>query len=522
MKKQKQVKTKYTASEISKLNQAIEQKYPDGHWLTILKLCSYTGVATVRQLMTATNLSRDKIRSRLQFFEELVGSEEILARVPFDVPRPGVRGRPSAVYQLGQIGAALLRANGHPKARPSALKDVSTVAHARAVLDIRLAAEVAGLDVKTERELPYTDHNGEQKVIRPDLQVMLAGGRWILIEIEQVADLSLLRRIVDSLRRRALFFQSIEASDIFPTVRTLINLPFSRAWDKTTGVWERAMAIVAEEIGGSLPFEIVAMPLQRFLDAPDWSEPSDGQRWESLFDPAQVSTFDPLSDQEENQSLVPTKKGKRSKLAVRQEQLPEELKRRSARDDYLIMCAFWQHLREHGPSLMHTYDRPQPDPVFFDMVRIIYAASHPVDATPWEQALHPHASLYLFQQYLQMHPILCQALSKSITRGSGSMRWSTPVITQRIQTVVDTFLRYHGFSSAGSLWASPIGPWRRRDERGDFDIQVQLTPEVLMGEGDGIVPSHEEVKQTEDALAWVLRALFAYGEDLKLKQATFW
>ena len=121
-----------------------------------------------------------------------------------------------------------------------------------------------------------------------------------------------------------------------------------------------------------------------------------------------------------------------------------------------------------------------------------------------------------------MHPSLRQALSKAITRGGGSMRWSTPTITHRVQVIIDLFLRYHGFRSSGSLRASTIGPWERSDHRGDFGIQVRLDPEVLMGDGDGVVPSRDEARRAADALAWVLRALLAYGEDLDLKRATFW
>jgi hypothetical protein len=41
---------------------------------------------------------------------------------------------------------------------------------------------------------------------------------------------------------------------------------------------------VADDHHGELRFEIVALPLQAFLDDPDWGEPPDETRWESLFD----------------------------------------------------------------------------------------------------------------------------------------------------------------------------------------------------------------------------------------------
>jgi hypothetical protein len=153
---------------------------------------------------------------------------------------------------------------------------------------------------------------------------------------------------------------------------------------------------------------------------------------------------------------------------------------------------------------------------------VIYAASHPPDATPWERALHPHASLYLLQQYLRMHPRLRQALSKGITRGQHSIKWSTPAITHRMQIVIDDFLRYHGLRSGGAIKVHVIGPWNQDGGRGSFGVRVNIEPEVLMGEGSGIVPTREEAAFAGDALAWVLNALFAYASDIGLKRARFW
>ena len=36
------------------------------------------------------------------------------------------------------------------------------------------------------------------------------------------------------------------------------------------------------------------------------------------------------------------------------------------------------------------------------------------------------------------------------------------------------------------------------------------------------MPDREAVQQAEEALTWVLLALFAYSDDLGLKRATFW
>jgi len=53
-------------------------------------------------------------------------------------------------------------------------------------------------------------------------------------------------------------------------------------------------------------------------------------------------------------------------------------------------------------------------------------------------------------------------------------------------------------------------------------VRVRMHPEVLMGEEDGVVPGREEVARAEEALAWVLWALFAYAEEIGLKAPPFW
>jgi hypothetical protein len=37
-----------------------------------------------------------------------------------------------------------------------------------------------------------------------------------------------------------------------------------------------------------------------------------------------------------------------------------------------------------------------------------------------------------------------------------------------------------------------------------------------------VVPTRDEVKRTEEALAWVLQALFVYGPELGLGKVEFW
>ena len=493
----------------AKLQKDLARSFPDERWLEMLKLFLPTGVADVLQMQAITGLSRRQVNHLLARFEDLA-SGEILTRVPFSVPKPGVRGRPPTVYRLREGGAALLRRNGYRRARACGLADAVSIAHAKATLEIHLAARDAGLEVQTERELPY----GNGQALRPDNLVKLPSGTRAIFETEQTADITLLRRIVDGLRHKAACFGQL-GRRLSATVRVLFNLPHGREWDRSVQTWERATAIVSEESGGRLPFDIVAIPLQEFLTDPDWTEPPNLARWEPLFDPAQAPGFDPGSRSGASMAVSPVDPRQRPIT-----QLPSAL-RRSARDDRLILLAFWQSFQEQASIL--GGNRPHPDPVFFDVMRIIYTASHDPHTDLLSKAAVPYASLYLLQQYLAMHPDLRKALSKAITRGSGSMRWSTSTILHRMQVIITTFLRYHGWQAGGPLQAYPeLSGWDNTRTQ-SFAATVRIrNPELLMVPGDEIVPGKDAVQAVEEALAWVLWALFAHGEDIGLKQAIFW
>ena len=382
------------------------------------------------------------------------------------------------------------------------------------MLNLYLAACAADLPVALDRPLPY----GDGQTLRPDLLVTLPGDLpAALFEIEQRANVTLLRRIRDSVRHKVTFFQSAAGRAVSPTVRVLINLPRGALWEQTLRVWERAIAATADEHGGRLPCRWCARPLLDFLAQPDWAEPPDPDRWTDLFDPALTRHFAPPAGAGEL-----AKKSTAGSLAPRPPALPAGLRRWSVPDSHLILRALWQHLQEQGPGLLATSDRPLSHPVFFLTMQVIYAASYPPDVTPWEHAQHPHASPYLLRRYFQMHPALRQALSKTIARGSSTIKWSTPLVTHKMQIVVDLFLRYHGLHSRGTLSATTIGPWRQPDDRGAFGVRVSLHPEVLLGPESGVLPTPEEVAAAETALAWVLEALFVYSHELGLKSPPFW
>jgi hypothetical protein len=93
----------------------------------------------------------------------------------------------------------------------------------------------------------------------------------------------------------------------------------------------------------------------------------------------------------------------------------------------------------------------------------------------------------------------------------------------RMQSVVHTFLWHHGWRSDGALYVyTTVSDWQARSIH-QFQVRVQIrSAEIMMADGDLVVPTRDEVKRTEEALAWVLQALFVYGPELGLGKVEFW
>lgn len=484
---------------------ALDKAFPDHRWRSVLEVLGYTGVADRQQVLTATGLSRNALTTVEQQFQTL-GGHEILCEASGAFPWPGVRGKPPRVYLLGPLGAALLRAQGC-QVQACGLTGDLAIAHARAVTEVALLARRARLPLQVEITRPY----GDNRVLRPDVQVTVAEGVTALFEVEQQANLSLLPRIVESLRHKAAFYSSTGAEAVSDCLRILFNLPRDATWDRTVAVWQKASAIVAAENGGRLPFEILGLPLGEFVAQPDWAEPPVAAGWTALFDPAQTASF--ALEAAPPKHALPV-----SAPAQKPAALPVAVTRYTPREQHLLLRAYLAHVREHG---VHAAAADLATPLVFEIFAVIYVAAHDTALSPWQQAQHPYAALYLLREYLDLNPDLRAALNAAIVRGSGAMRWSSPTIQHRMLSVAETFLRYHGLRNGGSVQVTVLAPWGAHSS-GHFDFAVQLHPEVLMGEASGIVPPQETVAAAGGALAWVLQALFLYPEDLSLKPAPFW
>lgn len=485
---------------------ALDKAFPDHRWRSVLEVLAYTGVADRQQILTTTGLSRNALTTLEEQFR-VVGGREIMREAAGTFPWPGVRGKPPRVYLLGALGAALLRANGYRGVQPCGLTSELAIAHARVVTEIALLARRAELPIRVETTLAY----GDNRVLRPDVQITVAEGVTALFEAEQQADLSLLPRIVESLRHKVAFYSSETGKAISRYVRVIFALQRDATWDKTVAVWQKASAIVATESGGRLPFEILGLPLSEFTAQRDWADPPAAAGWESLFDPAQTAGFalEPVTPKHAQTAGTPAKKPAT---------LPATVARYTPHEQHLIMQAYLAHVREHGLRVATT---DLATPLVFETFAVIFTASHNGALSAWQLAQHPSASLRLLHEYLDLNPDLRAALNAALVRGSGAMRWSSPTIQQRMLSVAEVFLRYHGLRNGGSLCVRVLAPWAE-DSSGHFDFAVVLAPHVLMGDASGIVPTQEEAVAAGIALAWVLQALFLYPEDLDLRPAPFW
>ncbi len=451
--------------------------------LPILNTLAVVGVADNPQLQTTSGLSRDKLRRTMDKLQSL-GFVHAYRQT---IRRKSGRGRSPQVYRLEKAGAVLV------DSRPSSLKDERQITHALHMLDVHQAIEKAGLKGITDRVITY----GNNK-LRPDHLVELPDGSQIFLEVEQDATPSLLRRLIRSLRNKVKFFSSKTSGDYSPIIRMLVALPEGTAYQRTLGVWQQALDVLLAEGKDPLPFQLFALPLSHFLDAPDWDEPPDEKRWTQLTNHQSTET--------------------RSAL---QRYLPQVTKR-NPRHDQLILAALLGALHDDH-RLARAYRQPEPNPFFFRNMETIFAASHDPSLPPLRQAAYPWASLFLLKHYLFMHRSVRDQIAKRMRANAANLRWNTTVILHRMQSVVDLFLAHHGFRSDGPLLAYvDTAPWDSAHTR-TFRALVNIRhTEIIIPPDETIYPTRQEITHCEQALAWVLTALFRYAPDLGFKSPPFW
>ena len=484
---------------IQTLQQTLDAQVRDRAWRKILHTLAVTGVADNQQLLQATGLQRDKMRRTLEKMEAAAGGQPLFEPYSEKSTRAGQRGASTRVYRLAERGAELCQTDGLADARPCRLEDARAVRHALGMLDVHLAAQAAGLEVHTDRRLPY----GEEGHIRPDNLVRLPGGELAIFESEQDARSDFLERIRRSLANKTAFFESDPAPEVSPTVRMLIDLPSGKLWGHTLSIWQHAAAIQRESRGDALPFRLLAMSLGEFLKQPDWSSSPQPPRWVDLTVPRPA----------------------RATLALVQPggqiQTSQGMPAFSTREQCMIVAALLEYLQESGRQ--NGAGLPQADVEFLYLLRLIYLASHDPFAPALARSSTPYASLFLLDQYLRMNPPLRSLLQEKMHMDARRIHWNQSTALHRMQVVVDAFLEYHGWQSDGPLLAYAYTPdYQARGPR-RLSVAVQISdPEILMNGETAVVPGKQEIQVLEKALAWCLSAVFAHYTHLGFRKAPFW
>jgi hypothetical protein len=281
------------------------------------------------------------------------------------INRPGVRGRRPGIYLLGETGALLLNELGYPDAHPCHLNTDLAISHALAMLDIHQTARRENIPIQTDCTIEY----GNQQVLRPDHQINLPEGQFLIYEIEQGTNINSLARIRESLTNKRGFFESAQAADYLREIRMLLNLaPNSKEARETIQRWARAYRALSleEELG----FTLFSMPLGEFLINPDWS-PVVSERWVNLSVPIEETDSDGGT-----RTGVPV-------FAYDDEQ--------SAYDDCIVVNAANQEYQ-----VRVFPEKPEPDFGLFKLACDIYNASH-AKSNYWAFAGIPHASIHMLK-----------------------------------------------------------------------------------------------------------------------------
>jgi len=467
---------------LDEMMKALDAAMPDHRWKGILQVLAIKGIADTRQLQDATGFARDKLMRALDRITgfSLEGSP-LISRLLKTIKQPGDVKRPPAIYVLAEGGAKLLHPLGFPTAHAFGLmQDDHAIAHVLSMVSVHILAERSGVQISTDQTLSY----GEGNVLRPDHRIALAESRSVLIEVEQAASSALVARIKESLAHHQAFSASEESAMFEKEVRMLVNVKPGRDFDRTISIWQTAMLQLQNDTGERLNFRLIALPLQLFLSSPEW-DAEVSERWREL-DAEQANKSPVLAEMDEMPSAV---RGKRS-----------------ARDDAIILGALAMRFQD-----TEDLDHLKPDWGLFDLATEIYEAHYPHRSKVDEVAGVPMVSIYLLREYLNKHPDLRKSLNQAIHFNQAKVVWSQNNVLHRMGIVIRRFLSYHGIRPSIAMKAYAAID----EESKGYTVKCEVRKELLAGD-------EQETWRIEQAMAWVLLALFEYAQDLGLGRPDFW
>ena len=464
--------------------QTLDAAFPKQEWRIILLVLHHTGVADTNQLKAALSMTQNILKRRLELL--LVcnhNGQPLISELDRSIKRPAQAHRPAAIYRLEKGGAELLLSLGVENARACALHEDIHILHALCMLTIHLEAmREKDLTIVTDQNLYFA---GGERHFRPDHQVSLPNGERCIIEIEQEVKLKLLPRIMESLANRQAFFNSKEGQAYSKTIRMILNIKDGRPFSNTIKVWSEAMRQQEIKSGQELGFTICAIPIQKFLEAPEWGS-ALSRNWKPIV----------LKESGSEEALKVTPSAARSQRPMEQ--------------DAALLQALGQRLHK---TLANT-NSLEVDMGFISVIEEIYGGSFGEEHRDFDSfAAPPKVSIGLLKKYLQMKPDLKKELYACMHYYRSGKVWTQINVMHQMGVVIRTFLNYHNWAVSGYLEAYPTIDSELRNA---YLVKVEF-----MAFPDSVEYSNRR-QNMEAALTWVLTALFEHGNRIGLKRPEFW
>ncbi len=458
-------------------------------YLQSLKTFTIRGLASREQVQSISGLSEKSVRTAL---EKLVMNGALLTR---KVNLYGHIGPPYVVYLLSSSGAEAIN-QFMPDERTHAPNPAGAVelAHAFAGMEVYTAAYNLNLTPKIEKEIEVRDDNHAVLTrIRPDVQAVLPSGQTALFEIEQSLTRSNLHRAVQKLANLAAFYQKGGDRLVSRKVRFLFNLPSDDRM--TIPLWAEALGILINESKTQPDFEIYTHPLTTFLKHTDWESIGSFQ----LLQPIHSEKMVPELDRTEVNELP-----RPSSVPV------EEL--------HIVLRVLSKVQQEDFDAYINADNAEERSHRFFELMVLIYEASHYRYSPVEKYAAFPYESVWLLKRFLHAHQN--KALFADLKEALGwAFGHDTGVINFRnamTRVLWDVFLRYFGFSRGEALSVAFQAP-DFDGRRSDYSVSVRIA-----GDGLRLDPtlscSMYEKRIEERSLAWVLEALYLFAPELGLTE----
>lgn len=443
----------------------------------VLKASQPYGLVSMTTAAVATALSSKIISTSLNHLEKL---GLIQAQPTAKIEK---KGRPEKVYCLTSNGVTWLQANGFEHATVLAMPDPLDLAHryCQALVGVQSSAKV-----EVEKIIPLLDG----RYLRFDVCIPIRTGEFQFIEVEQNLERKNMVRAIEKFRAISeLFNDQASRRQYSPDVLFVFNLSAANL-PKTLNVWQDALAIVFPW-DAPLPFT----PRYTTIDA-------------FVYDPAfeNISCF----------PLIEKTKGKGAYLV--------EASISGNLFDARLTPSIAKMLAELPPVQDQEVDASSPNTdQLLDLCKLatrIYSPSMGSNGPTRRYSTFPHESIQMLKHFLHLpqNAGLLQALKESMvwieSRKSGLLVYRDAAT----RLIWDVFLRYFGFGRGGALHVFVKVP-----DAGETFSEIKIDAHLsgALDPDDKIYVSSSINHGYEDALSWVLTALFTYQVELGLS-ASLW